>query len=583
MINNAPNLNALWASLIVEELTRNGVTRFVMSPGSRSAPLALAAAQHPKATSHVHFDERGAAFFALGQAKATLQPIVLMCTSGTAVANYTPAFVEAAKAHVPLIALTADRPPELLDTGANQTIDQAKLFGVYSRWHHTLPCPDIRVPAESVLTAVGQAVYRATQSPRGPVHINCMFREPLAPIEEPFEGDRYLASIKSWANQDTPYTHYTNADAQPLVLSDEVREQLANTKRPLLVVGQLHSKPETHAAEAIAQRLGWPMLPDITSGLRMGSSAPNAIYYYDQLLKTSLADEFAPADAVLHLGGSVVSKGLLTLIAQRRDGAYIRVADHPFRDDPAHRATYRIQASVESFAAALEDWAGQRLDDEWMTTLRNASDTVRQSIERFTVEEELNEIAIVQVACNATPKGAVMFLGNSRPIRDADACALQTRHQVLVAANRGVSGIDGNIATVAGYAHALGTPVLAVIGDIATLHDLNSLALLESCPAPVVLTIVNNNGGGIFSMLPIGGYPEHFEQCFGTPHGLTFEAAAAQFRLNYRQPSTAPEFADAISKALATGGGTIIEIMTDRAENAALHQQLDANIAGAFT
>ena len=255
---------------MIEELVRNGVSSFCISPGSRSTPLAAAAARHPGARTVVHYDERGASFFALGQARGSGRPAVMICTSGTAVANCLPAVVEASMDMIPLIVLTADRPPELRDTGANQTIDQSQLFGNHVLWQADLPCPDDKLDPTYRLTTIDQAVYRAQNMPAGPVHLNCMFREPLEPL--PSDDCRAVLSesIENWKAGSKPYTNY----ASPIVTPDtdtlkEYAGIINDASCGLLLVGSLHSEKDSQAVRLLSKHLGWPTLPDIRSGLRL--------------------------------------------------------------------------------------------------------------------------------------------------------------------------------------------------------------------------------------------------------------------------------------------------------------------------
>ena len=376
MITDAPNLNTLWAELIVEELVRNGVDAFVISPGSRSAPLTVAAARNPKAKTVVHYDERGAAFFALGVAKALGSPCALICTSGTAVANYFPAIVEASMSYVPLIVLTADRPPELQNTGANQTIDQTHIYGEYVRHFAAMPCPDEQVPLEFVLTTVDHAVFAARRSPSGPVHINCAYREPLAPAGEP---DKLCAdSIRSWVDTNSPYTTYV--DSKTELAHGEVgalARTLKHDAKILVVVGQNANMDGRLGSIAVPLTLfdGWVVFADVTSGVRLVEVGPVksvTIDNYELLLHSPKFRGYCQPDAVIHFGGPVISKRLQEHLASVRPQYYMRVAIHPDRNDPYHRVTPRFHLSPEQFLFASGTRSeGPRL--EWSIRLSPAS------------------------------------------------------------------------------------------------------------------------------------------------------------------------------------------------------------------
>jgi 2-succinyl-5-enolpyruvyl-6-hydroxy-3-cyclohexene-1-carboxylate synthase len=581
MGHEAPNLNRLWAGLLIEELVRCGVTRFCLSPGSRCTPLTLAVAETPGAESIMHFDERGAAFYALGHARATGRPAALVCTSGTAAANYLPAVVEASNANVPMVVLTADRPPELLDTGANQTIDQIGLYGSHARWEAALPCPDDAVPPEMVLTTVDQAVYRALRAPAGPVHLNCPFREPLVSTGAGVDFRTGGPSIAGWAKSTKPYTAYE----RPLVMPNEaalgdIATRLNGATRGLVVIGQLRAQADADAALELGRALGWPVLPDVASGLRLGTTAPVLAHHYDLLLLSESFRQSAAPDVVLHIGGPVTSKRLAQHLAAARPGAYIRVADHPKRVDPSHQVTLRVEADIAPFCEAVAPLVRECQDTDWLDLFAGGS----QRLDAL-IEESLNglssfsEPGVARLVSRLIPEGHALLLGNSMPIRDMDMFGATDGHRIPVVANRGASGIDGLIATAAGYADGSGKPVTAVIGDLSALHDLNSLALLKKTTAPVTLVIINNDGGGIFHFLPVEKRADVFEDYFATPHGLRFEHAARMFGLGYAAPESPEAFEAAHADAARSGAPGIIEVRTCRKENQKTHQELQETLA----
>jgi 2-succinyl-5-enolpyruvyl-6-hydroxy-3-cyclohexene-1-carboxylate synthase len=309
------NLNYAWAELMVRELERLGVNTFFIAPGSRSSPLTLSAAE---LAAHVvlHVDERGVGFAALGYARATGRPAVVITTSGSATANLWPAICEAAMDHVPMIVLTADRPPELRDTGANQTMDQVKLFDGYVRWQVDMACPDVRIPAPFVLSTVDEAVSRATQVNPGPVHINQMFREPLAPEKARDGASAWMKSLGGWWTSTKPWTHH-----EPVKLTggiDEATKVITSAKRGLIVAGALQNRHEADAVIDIAEKLGWPVLPDIRSGLRLSAKHDQVIEMADQLLLSPKVEKIGKPDVVLHVGGRITSKRLLHFLASSR-------------------------------------------------------------------------------------------------------------------------------------------------------------------------------------------------------------------------------------------------------------------------
>jgi len=567
----------LWAELLVEELVRGGVGLFCLAPGSRSTPLTVAVASNPRAKHLLHFDERGTAFAALGYARATGRPAAWITTSGTAVANGLPAVVEASVDSVPLLLLTADRPPELRDSGANQTIPQPNLFGEYVRWSFDVPTPTPTIDPAFVLTTADQALHRAMGPPAGPVHLNCMFREPLAP-EHPDAPAEIPGGLQHWASGGEPYTRY---ETPSRVAPDDVcafAERLRAVERGLVVAGRLATRAEGVAVVRLAEALGWPLLPDIGSQIRFTDS-PVACPFYDQVLgSTAFAEAHAP-EAVIHLGGRSTSKRLAQFIARSRPRTLAVVRDDPFRFDPDHRVTDRVEADVAAWCEAVGSHGRGAARGEWLDAWRRASVAADDLLDvRFDEAEALSEPHVARVAVQQA--GAGLVLAASMPVRDADAFAASTGTPPLVVSNRGASGIDGTVATAAGVARGLDAPVLLLIGDLALLHDLNSLALLREGP-PVTVVAVNNDGGGIFHFLPIAEHDGVFEPYFGTPHGLGFEHAAEQFELTYYRPDTPSAFAAALASARSSEASALIEVRTDRAANRVLHADLLARIARA--
>jgi len=567
--------NRLWAYLIVEELLRCGVGFFCVAPGSRSTPLVAALAANEKDRSLIHFDERGTAFAALGYARATGRPAAWITTSGTAVANGLPAVVEAATDGVPMILLTADRPPELRQTGANQTIDQPDIFGDYVRWRFDLPAPDPGIDPAMVLTTVDQAAYRAGRAPQGPVHLNLMFREPF--LSDP-EDEEVLSGPSSWERSDEPYTRY--AATKPAVDEMEIHrlwETLRPVKRGLVIAGRLASRKQGEAVLRLADALGWPLLPDIGSQVRLG--AKGLVAHYDALLAgDSFARTHAP-EAVVHIGGRALSKRLEQFLARSRPDPYVVMRENPFRLDPAHRVTHSVEANVPDFCAAIaraaiEDSA--TMDLSWTRDWREASEQVDRHLDRI-IPEEPNEPLVARVLSRNIPPDHGLVVASSMPVRALDTYAAADGAPVPVAANRGASGIDGTVATAAGFARGLGRPVTLLIGDLALLHDLNSLAMLRD--VHVIVVVLNNDGGGIFSFLPVATHEEFFEPYFGTPQGVGFGPAAKMFGLGYEHPTTTEEFVEAYGSACARGTSTLIEVKTDRAENVALHRRVLEEVA----
>jgi len=311
MESRLKNINSFWGYLLIDELVRNGITRFCISPGSRSTPLTIAAAENPNAENIVSIDERGSAFYALGYGRATGKPAVIICTSGTAAANYYPAVIEAHQSNIPLIVLTADRPPELKSNGANQTIDQVKMFSDYPNWYFDMPCPNLDIPPEMLLTTVDQAVYQAYSNNPGPVHLNCMFREPLEPSNAPFPGS-YYRSLRKWTQTRLPYTHYQKNHRYPdKAAIENLAHQVNSIRKGILIVGELPDETARKATVQLAANLRWPVFADITSGLRGESKSASIIKHFDQILLSDKIRNDLQSKIIIHIGKPLTSKRFL--------------------------------------------------------------------------------------------------------------------------------------------------------------------------------------------------------------------------------------------------------------------------------
>ena len=580
MTLNTTNINSLWASLLIEELNRHGVTQFVISPGSRSTPLVVAVAEHPDAQTVIHYDERGAAFFALGYARATQRPAALICTSGTAVANYLPAVVEASVDCVPMILLTADRPPELRDTGANQTITQPGIFATYPRWQYDIPCPSADQPADFLLKIVDQAVGHAIGAPAGPVHLNCMYREPLAPVKTSEDLSGYFAGIESWSESRTPYVARVQMSSGiPEKDFGRVKDVVSSARRGLLIAGGLKSESERRAVAALAQQLNWPLIADIGSGLR-GGEIRSRIDYYDLILSSSrFIDEHRP-DSVLQIGSRLASKRLLAFLEKTAPNRYVQVLDHPFRHDPIQRVTDRMQDDIELGCGQLLKAIPAQQTTEWFNDWKKASQTVDAYLERsFASATCMTEPLVAYLLSGELAEGSALWAASSMPIRDLDQFYDPRGRWIPVGCNRGASGIDGTVASAAGYSLGTQKHVTLLIGDLAMLHDLNSLALLKDDRIRMTVVVLNNNGGGIFGHLPIAGFDQMFEKYFVTPHGLNFAHAAKMFSLAYRHPTNAGQFVDQYRAVIRQPHSTLIELTIDRSVNQQFHFRIVTDIA----
>ncbi|MBL0592932.1 2-succinyl-5-enolpyruvyl-6-hydroxy-3-cyclohexene-1-carboxylic-acid synthase [Aeromonas veronii] len=560
--------NHVWSSLLLEELFRLGVRDIALAPGSRSAPLTMAAAAHQGFRRHLHFDERGLGFMALGLAKGSNRPVAVIMTSGTAVANLWPAVAEAQLTGVPLIILSADRPHELIDNGANQAIDQQGIFGRYPVYQQNLPSPTPTIPAAFVLSSVDQALAKQALTP-GVVHFNCMYPEPLYPGEHYQDFSDYLAPLGDWLGSHKPWSPWQqNAPTCPHQAEWETFRQ----QRGIVVAGRITDPNQAQAAAALAEQLGWPLLADLQSQIRFDSR--NLIHMDMALNAPEFVAELGRAEVLLQFGARLVSKRLGQFIKHHSWQDYWLVDPQPARLDPDYRLRNRLLCSASAFAAAHP----ATTQAPWHTLAKlqhNASQQIAAACEHF------SELGVCH-RLNSLIEGQ-LFVGNSMPARLMDMLGDTGKGPSKVMTNRGASGIDGLIATAYGFAQSIepgsDEPTTLLLGDLSALHDLNSLALLSKASRPLVVILLNNDGGSIFRMLPVPTEGELLESYYRLPHGLSFEHAAAMFGLAYRAPTTLLEF-ERDYRAALKHGVTLIEIRVPSEQVADDLKALGAAIRG---
>jgi isochorismate synthase/2-succinyl-5-enolpyruvyl-6-hydroxy-3-cyclohexene-1-carboxylate synthase/2-succinyl-6-hydroxy-2,4-cyclohexadiene-1-carboxylate synthase/O-succinylbenzoate synthase len=694
----APNAAAAAARAAIEELCRLGCSTFALAPGSRSSPLAAAAAAHPRARLVPALDERSLGFWALGHGRAGGRPAVLICSSGTAVANLLPAVVEASMGGVPLVLLTADRPAELRGTGANQTIAQPGIFGGYVRWEADLaPAADsggaAGAPARAAVAAVGEGVRRALGLGEGaaagglpgPVHINWQFSEPLAPAAAPWDRGAALAGLAAWEAGGAPLgappppppgdaDGPAAAAAAALAAADgaaAVLDALARARRGLIVAGELRRPEDAVGAARLARALGWPLAPDALSGLRAGAAPPGGgaplalVPHFDQALAAGPAAWRAlRPDVVLQLGGRVTSKRTAQFVEWAARGApplagegegaaagggagdsalgattWVFVDRAPLARDQGPAVSRRLAAPLPALAAAAAARLAARAAAGGAAAETAAAQAVYTAL-LLAVEAEagaavaaalaalpdLSEPAVARLVAAALPPGEGLFLGNSMPVRDADAFGLPRGAGSLfdgdsafatapsglasssdsslaaaegqgavgagvgapVAANRGASGIDGVLSTAAGFAHGLGAGATLVLGDLSFLHDAGGLALLrgggpgEARP-PLTVVLVNNGGGGIFSFLPVAEAlpPDVFEPLWATPQHVDVAGLCRAHGVPHVRVADGAELAEALRAAWGLNRHSVVEVATERGANVAHHRAIAAAAAAA--
>jgi 2-succinyl-5-enolpyruvyl-6-hydroxy-3-cyclohexene-1-carboxylate synthase len=546
-------------SALVDELVRGGMRHACVSPGSRSTPLALALARHPGVEVHVHLDERASAFFALGIAKATGMPVAVACTSGTAAANFFPAVVEASQARVPLVVLTADRPPRLRGTGANQTIDQVDLFGKYVRLFVDAPVPAEDDDATNWRDIGLHAVAAALGATRGPVHVNLPFEEPLTP-----EDVSTLATSVEIIARATRTEQVRRADL------NRADRELA-TEHGVIVIGSMPEPPMS--VLALGHHLGWPILAEPISRARV----PGVLTAGQALLSSEAFMRAMSPDVVLQVGATPTTRASQRLALDVRQ--LVVVDDHHPDPDPEGRS-WRLEIDPKVFARAILDRFDPRPTNAWAEGWFLADGLARRTIDDlYDSWNEPYEGRVARDLAAAIPDGATLVVGSSMPIRDLDY-SMAPRDGLRVLANRGASGIDGFVSTVLGVA-ASGAPTYALCGDLTLLHDAGSLLWSAQRGLDAVFVVPNNGGGAVFSFLPQRALPEH-EELFTTPHGLDLAVLSAAAGAGHTRITRADELIPAVERAAAAGGVHVVEVPSDRERNVERHAEVQEAVDAAL-
>ena len=556
--------------VFVDELARCGLGHAVTSPGSRNAPLLLSLAADPRIRTWSILDERSAAFFALGLAKGSGRPVALTCTSGTAAANFLPAVVEAHEARVPLIVLTADRPPELREVGAGQSIDQVKLYGDAVKWFVEVgnhePSRETAIHHRALAC---RAHATAGGGRPGPVHLNFPLREPLAPVEEPLDPGEWRGRVdgRPWVSVHDPVA------APPAALVGELAAELGTTPRGAIVCGPGRGSVAAAAAR-LAATTGWPLLAEPTSGVRCGPhDRTHVVAHYDALLRAPAFAAGHGPDVVVRIGDTPTSKPLRAWLAAARqivvdpDAAWhepTRAADTVVAADPA--------LTCLALAEAIDARGAPSRDEGWLRSWR-AADAAVPAVLAATPGALEPQLWAAVIA--ALPDGATVWVSSSMPIRDVETFAPQRGERIRFLANRGANGIDGIVSSALGARAATGGPAWLLTGELALLHDLGGLLAARRHGLDLTIVCVNNGGGGIFDFLPVAGHADaaHYEEQIVTPAGADLAAVAAAFGLEHRIART-PE--EAAREALRPG---LVEVPADRAQNVSAHREVFARVA----
>ncbi|WP_455662861.1 2-succinyl-5-enolpyruvyl-6-hydroxy-3-cyclohexene-1-carboxylic-acid synthase [Pradoshia sp.] len=565
-----------YVASFVDELTACGVQDVVISPGSRSTPVAYCMAEHEGMNVHLNIDERSAAFFALGMAKEKRSPVAILCTSGTAAANYYPAIVEAHYARVPLIVLTADRPHELREIGAPQAIDQLHLYGQHVKWFVEMSLPD---SALSMLhyarTIAARAAATAVLEPAGPVHINIPLREPLIPN---------LADMKRWvkasgqrhANMEIKQGKMSLADDQ----FADCLELIKQAERGLIICGPMDQPGFDQAVGRLSERTGFPILADPLSQLRSSSYCKEGVIEgYDTFLKdATLCDRLKP-DLIIRFGAMPVSKPLLLFIKGMERVNHLVIDGGLGWREPTGMGTHMLYCDEAVFCEGLSTELSHEPDREWPDLWKGIDRIAKQQLRSIHDETGLQEGKLFAKLESLLPNQANLVVGNSMPIRNVDTFFHDSSKEIRIFANRGANGIDGTISTALGIAAASDLPTVLTLGDLSFFHDMNGLLAAKMHRLQLLIIIINNDGGGIFSYLPQAQEERHFEDLFGTPHGLSFEHTAALYGASYVHPATWAEVDMAIGSWSENPDFRIVEISTDRKYDVETYRELVKSVS----
>jgi len=621
LLKNAANPTYAYVCAFVDELQRAGIQHVVVCPGSRSTPLAFAFAAQPDIHIWMHVDERSAAFFALGIAKRSGQPVALLCTSGTAAANFFPAIAEAKLTHVPLLVLTSDRPHELRENGAPQAIDQTRLYGSHVKWSVDVALPEATNAAlRYIRTTAARATALVTALPAGPVHLNFPLREPLTP--GPITGQPLppLAQrdITTWFGRPDNAPYITVHDSDRREPDGEAIAHLLGlidtTKRGLLIVGPQEAAELPELVVQLARLLGYPILADPLSQMRSGKHDQSHILTsYDAFLRIDAFTEQMQPEIVLRFGAMPTAKPVLTYLKRYSTCPLVVIDGNEDWQEPTQLASDLIHTDPVALCKALvnalsveaqgkgahclhhsprphsgnDEGSGRPGSlanaHDWLSTWQQADSYTKQALQATMqdfsapfegrVFTELNQLL---------PEGALLYTGNSMPVRDLDTFFWGREHTVHIMGNRGANGIDGIVSSALGASAVTNGPNVLVIGDLSFFHDMNGLLAAKLHKLNLTIVVINNDGGGIFSFLPQADYPEHFEQLFGTPIGLDYSYAAQMYGGHYQRVADWESFRVAVQRGMYDGGLHIVEVTTERDSNVHMHRELWQSVAQAL-
>lgn len=572
-MNHQESLTAYLAAF-VGELVQSGVTDVVVSPGSRSTPLALMMAEHPGLRVHIQIDERSAGFFALGIAKASRKTVALLCTSGTAAANYFPAVVEANISRVPLLVLTADRPHELRDVGAPQAIDQIHLYGNHVKWFVEMALPEATTEIiRYAETVCARAIATTQMSPAGPVHLNFPFREPLIPLlDNPELFEKYRrpkGSIKIRSGELTlPQSEF-----------ERLAQEWSLEAKGVIVCGPIDHPDFADAVITLSEKLQFPILADPLSQMRSGQHNKNVmIDTYDTFLRNAMAKDFLTPNIVIRFGAMPVSKALTIFLKENSEAMHYVIDGGGGWRDPNAITSEMIYCDEALLCKAVLPMIAGRQDSDYLTDWTGLNEITKQHLAQVNDGTKLSEAKLFYRLAEMLPENATVFVGNSMPIRDLDSFFHNNEKNIRVMANRGANGIDGVVSTALGAA-IVHQPFYLILGDLTLFHDLNGLIASKMHKIPFNVIVINNNGGGIFSFLPQANHPKHFELLFGTPADLDFSHAVKMYGGEYANIEDWDHLAGALVDNREAAGLHVYEITTNRDSNLKEHRDLWKNVS----
>ena len=575
------NRNILWTETFVNELASLGVKYVSISPGSRNTPLTLAFANNKKIKSYINIDERSSGFFALGLAKASNTSVAVVCTSGTATVELYPAIVEAYQQRVPLIICTADRPPELLNRGANQTINQNNLYKNHIRWFNDvgLPEPSIEKLKQLKDTAV-KAVVKSTFETRGPVHLNFPFKKPFEP--NTFTDD-VENKVINFAGKLAPVKINILTGKMKNISGEKwfenIYKHIAKKEKGIIIIGPDHYDPKfLKNCELLSEKLNYPILADGTSQIRFGSHKKgNIITNFDAFLRSEKFAKENKPDIILQFGRTITSKALDTFLESISS---LRFMINEYGDwfDPSDKATAAYACKpylfCETMIKKISASSIKRSNDKWLTVYKNAEAAATKIKEAIIYKSQFpNECRAINEILDNIPEDCQIMLSNSMPVRDFDYFASYSKKKIVVYNNRGASGIDGITSTALGIAEATKKPTVLITGDLAFYYDLNGLLAAKNYNIPLVVILLNNNGGGIFEILPISKYGEVFKKYFVVPHQLDFSHFVKAYGGNYIKIKNWPALKKSLVKSFSRQQFSVLELKTSATDSLKLRRQ----------